>query len=298
MKVLLTLLLTSILLVTTGCQETSEEVDSNELKIVTSLSIIADMTEEIAGDKAEVNYIVPLGEEPEEYEPTPSDFQEISDADVFFINGYNIEAWLEQVTENVTDVDVIPIAEEGPKIPLEGTDDIPDPHLWLNPLHVRDYYVDKIVTTLKELDSENSEYYQEKADEYIEELEELDKYIEEETNKIPEDNRLIITSEHAFKYYGDRYGFDTNGIWELNAHEEGTPQQIANIIDLVNESEVPAVFAESTVDPRYMENISDETGVELAKEVYTDAIGDEETNADSYINMMKESTKVIVENLK
>ncbi len=291
-----------LLMLMTGCQdsETGEgepkQEEQDQVQVVTSFSVIGDLIEEIGGDHVEVDYIVPLGEEPEEYEPSPSDFETVSDAEVFFINGYNIETWLEQVTENVTDVDIVPTAKEGPTIPLEGTD-IPDPHLWLNPYHVKDYYVPKITDTLSELDPENEDYYQERAHEYAQELEELHEYISDQVSHVPEDHRIIITSENAFKYFGEEYEFKTDGIWEINSHEEGTPQQISRIIDLVQDSQVPAIFVESTIDPRYIENISEEAGVEIGGEVYTDGIGEEGSKADSYIKMMKRNAEVIGESL-
>ncbi|ACB86353.1 metal ABC transporter solute-binding protein, Zn/Mn family [Natranaerobius thermophilus] len=301
------LILSFGMLLLSGCQSSQNEElkdkeeqttgETDSIQVVTSISIIADFVEEIAGNKAEVEYIVPLGEEPEEYEPTPSDFQAISDAEIFFLNGYNIETWLEQVTESVTeDVKVVPTAEEGPTLPLEGTD-IPDPHLWLDPILVRDYYVEKITSTLIDVDPNNEEYYQDRAEKYQEQLTKLDEQLSQKLDEIPQENRLIINTENCFKYYGETYDLKTDGIWELNAHEEGTPQQIARIVDKVKNHQVPAVFVESTIDPRYMENVAEETDVEIGKPIYTDALGEEGSKAENYLKMMKHNTELFVEKL-
>ncbi|UMZ74215.1 metal ABC transporter solute-binding protein, Zn/Mn family [Natranaerofaba carboxydovora] len=278
--------------------KTEKEEAEGELQIVTSISIIADMTENIVGDRAEVEYIVPIGEEPEEYEPVPSDFQKVSDADVFFVNGYNIETWLEDMVENISDVPIVHVAEDGPTIPLAEGDNIPDPHLWMDVELVQDYYVENILDKVKNLDLDGKDYYFENAEKYLAELEELDEWIKEKVEEVDEENRFIITSENCFKYYGDAYGFETDGIWELNSHEEGTPQQISRIVDIVKDNEVPAVFVETTVNPQYMEMVEDETGVAIAGEVYSDAIGVEGNGADSYIDKMKHNTKTFVEGLK
>ena len=277
--------------------EEKEEAEG-ELQIVTSLSIIADMTENIVGDRAEVEYIVPIGEEPEEYEPVPSDFQKVSDADVFFVNGYNIETWLESMVENISDVPIVHVAEDGPTIPLVEGDNIPDPHLWMDAELVQDYYVDNIFEKVKDLDPEGKDYYIENAEKYLAELEELDEWIKEKVEEVEEENRFIITSENCYKYYGDAYGFETDGIWELNSHEEGTPQQVSRIVDIVKDNEIPSVFVETTVNPQYMEMIENETGVAVAGEVYSDAIGVEGSGADSYIDKMKHNTETFVEGLK
>jgi manganese transport system substrate-binding protein len=91
--------------------------------------------------------------------------------------------------------------------------------------------------------------------------------------------------------------FDTVGIWEINSHEEGTPQQISTVVDLVKDQDIPALFVETTVDRRYMETVSTETGVDISGEVYTDAIDEEGTEADSYINMIKHNVEKFTEGL-
>ncbi len=277
-----------------GVQQVEEE--SEHLQIVTSISIVADITEQIVGERAQVEYLVPLGEEPEEYEPVPSDFQKVSDADAFFINGYNLEVWLTQITGNVADVPVVAAAEEGPTIPLKDSD-APDPHLWLNAEYVRDYYVEKILSTVVELDPDGEDYYRQRADNYAEELTSLHEYITEEAARIPEQKRVIITSENCFKYYAEAYGFESRGIWEINSPEEGTPQQIARIIELVEEREIPAVFRENTISPQYMESISEETGVAIGGVVYSDDLGAEGSGAETLVKMLKHNTDVFVEAL-
>lgn len=283
--------------VTAACAADEDASDGEtRLQIVTSISILADLTEQIVGERGKVDFIVPIGEEPEEYEPVPSDFRAVSDADVFFVNGYGVETWLERMIENVSDALVVATAEGGPTIPLAGTDK-PDPHLWLNPEHVRDYYIEEITATLIELDPQGKEYYRQRSDQYAEELTKLHHHIKEETGRIPAEHRVIITSENCFKYYAEAYDFDCMGIWEINAPEEGTPQQIARIIEVIRERDVPAVFRESTIDPRYMESISGETGVPIGGIIYSDDLGEEGSAADSYIEMMRHNTDVFVQSL-
>lgn len=107
-----------------------------------------------------------------------------------------------------------------------------------------------------------------------------------------------MVSENAYKYYGEAYGFQPEGIWELNSHEEGTPQQISRVVELVMENSVPALFVETTVDQRYMETVSRETGFAIAGKVYTDALGPVGSGAETYIQMMEYNTRLFVEGLK
>jgi len=278
----------------TGCetQQQDKQQDSG-LQIVASISIIADIAGQIAGQRGEVQYLVPIGEEPEEYEPIPSDIRAANESDVVFVNGYGLEVWLNRLMTNVSDVPVIPTAENGPTISLVGSES-PDPHLWLNPEYVRDYYVERIVSTLIELDPDGESYYRERARDYSHKLTDLHEWIKHQTEQIPDEARVIITSENCFKYYAEAYDLDCMGIWEINAPEEGTPQQIARIVQKIEDMTVPAVFLESTVDPRYMESISDETGVPIGGVVYSDDIGEKNSGADSYIKMMQQNTDVFV----
>jgi manganese transport system substrate-binding protein len=265
------------------------------LQIATSFSVLNDIVQQVVGDRGDVDYIVPIGEEPHEYEPIPSDFQKVEDADIFFTNGLDLEEWIDTMMGNVTDTPSIEVSTGVAPIPLEGEDGN-DPHAWLDPQRVIQY-VENIRQELTEIDPDGAEEYEQNANAYIEELEDLNNWIQQQIEQIPEENRTIVISENAFKYFGEAYGFDTVGIWEINSHEEGTPQQISTVVDLVKDQGIPALFVETTVDRRYMETLSTETGVDIAGEVYTDAIDEEGTEADSYINMIKYNVEKFTEGL-
>ncbi len=277
-----------------GCG--NQEAERQEgLQIVTSFSVLADLAENIVGDRGTVDFLVPVGDNPEDYEPLPSDMQRVSNADVLFVNGWGLEEGIERSMAHITD-NIVFVTEGITPIPLAG-EDAPDPHAWLDAQLVADFYVENILTALVELDPTRAEEYRENAKAYVSDLKDLDMWIKEQVKQISEDNKVIVVSENALKYYGEAYGFQTEGIWELNSHEEGTPQQMARVIDLVIDASIPAVFVETTVDKRYMTIISSETGVPIAGEIYTDALGLPGSGADTYIKMMEYNTNVIVRGL-
>ena len=281
-------------LLISGCS--NGETENNEgLQIVTSISILADLAENIVGDRGTVVFLVPVGDNPEDYEPLPSDMQKVSNADVLFVNGWGLEEGIERSMAHITD-NIVFVTEGITPIPLVG-EDAPDPHAWFDASLVADFYIENILTALVALDPAGAEEYGRNAAAYVDKLKELDTWIKEQVKKIPEDNRIIVVSENALKYFGKAYGFQTEGIWELNSHEEGTPQQMSRVVDLVVERRIPAVFVESTVDQRYMAIISDETAVPIAGEIYTDALGLQGSAADTYIKMMQYNTNVIVQGL-
>ncbi|MDQ0257297.1 ABC-type Zn uptake system ZnuABC Zn-binding protein ZnuA [Evansella vedderi] len=292
-------LVLSLLLAACGSDETAQEQDGEAggdgLTITTSFSVLGDIVAQVIGDRGSVEYIVPVGEEPHEYEPVPSDFQKVSDADVFYVNGLDLEEWLEKIVENVTDTEIITLSNGVTAIPLED-DDEDDPHAWLSPKNVI-IYVENLLEDLIERDPEGEDIYTANAEAFISELNELDAWIEEQVQQIPEEHRVIVVSENAFKYFGADYGFLTEGIWEINSHEEGTPQQFARLAELVRERNVPGLFVETTVDNRYMETVSNESGVPIVGEVYTDAIGEAGSGADTYIGMMRHNVQVFVDGL-
>ena len=270
-------------------------VEQQTLKIAASISILADLIENVVGDKGTVEYIVPIGENPHDYEMLPSELQKVTDADVFFINGFGLEGGMVRIIGNVANTPVVSLSEGITPIPLVG-DDAPDPHAWLDASLVITYVMN-IRDTLISLDPSNEQEYVHNAEVYINQLNELDIWIREQVAIIPQAKRVIVISENAFKYYGKAYGFQTEGIWELNSHEEGTPRQISSVVDLVTNKGLPAVFVETTVDKRYMQTISNETGVPIAGAVYTDALGHKGSGADTYINMMKYNTEIFVKGL-
>ena len=282
----------------TGCgqKNTQEKAENGLLLVVTSTSIIADVTVNILGDRGRVVYLVPLGESPEDYELIPSQLQKISNADLLLLNGLGLENMIERGLRNVAGTPVVHVAEGVTTIPLVG-EDAPDPHAWLDVSNMI-IYVENILQALIEIDPAGEKIFRENANSYLEELKILDYWIREQIKLIPEKNRIIVISENALKYYGAAYGFQTEGIWELNSHEEGTPQQIARVVDLVNINQLPGLFVETTVNSRFMETISRETGVPIAGTIYTDALGDTASGADTYINLMKYNTLVFVEGLK
>lgn len=304
-KGLLSVLLVGILFICAGCgshpespkvAEDPETPEEPPIRVVASISILSDMVENIAGDRAVVEYIVPIGDNPEDYELIPSDLQKISNACIFFLNGWAVEEAIERSLANVSDSTIVFLTEGITPIPLVG-EDAPDPHAWLDAALVADFYVANILNALIEEDPAGEDFYRKNAEEYAEELRELDGWIREQVEAVPEGSRTIVISENAFKYFGEAYGFQTEGIWELNSHEEGTPQQVSRVVDLVVDRGLPAVFGETTVDPRYMEMVSRETGVPIAGLLYTDALGGKNSGAATYVEMMRYNTRLIVEGL-
>ncbi|OMD40983.1 metal ABC transporter substrate-binding protein [Paenibacillus odorifer] len=303
MKTIKILSLTMFIVLLTACSKVSEgEADHDKLQIVTTYSIIADMTENIVGEKAEVYSMVPIGTDPHMYDPLPKDTSKVSSADLVFYNGLNLETgkgWFQDLLDvtNKKDVAFAVSDEVSPMYLTEkGKETQVDPHAWLD-IHNSIKYVDIITKRVIEKDPDNKEFYLNNQSEYVKKLNELDQYAKEAVEKIPQEKRILVTSEGAFKYFSKAYGFESAFIWEINTDSQGTPEQMKNIIKIIDENQVPALFLETSVNPKTMETIANETGVPIHSKIFTDSLAKKGEEGDTYIKMIKWNIDKVIEGL-
>jgi manganese transport system substrate-binding protein len=290
-----------------GCSESKETgSDAGEkVKVVTTYSILYDIVKNIGGDQVEIHSLAPVGSNPHEFDPLPLDIQKTTDADVVFYNGLNLEAgnsWFEKLIETAgkdgEDGPVYRLSEgvEPKLLTSEGNSGQEDPHAWLD---IRNgiKYAENARDALIEIDPENKKAYEKNAEKYISELQALHQEALESFTEIPKEKRFLVTSEGAFKYFSDAYEFEAGYIWEINSENQGTPQQVRQVVDLINENNIPVLFVETSIDPRSMEMVSSETGVPIGGKLFTDSLGKPGEDGDSYIKMMEWNISVIHENL-
>ena len=286
-------------------QTTSATAENKKIQVVTTNSIIYDMTKNIAGDLVDLHSIVPVGQDPHEYEPLPEDVQKVQKADLIFYNGINLEngedAWFAKMVKNAkkeANKDYFAVSDGVQVIYLEGQNEAgkEDPHAWLN-IENGIIYAKNIAKQLIAKDPKNKETYEKNLAAYVEKLEALDKDAKARIAKIPEEKRLIVTSEGCFKYFSKAYDIPSAYIWEINTEEEGTPEQITKLVRQLRESKVPSLFVESSVDDRPMKTVSQETGKPIHSTIFTDSIAEEGKDGDSYYSMMKWNLDKIIEGL-
>ena len=301
---LLVLFLSAIVLV--ACASGKKDAASGQkLKVVATNSIIADITKNIAGDKIDLHSIVPVGQDPHEYEPLPEDVKKTSQADLIFYNGINLEtggnAWFTKLVENAKKTenkDYFAVSEGVDVIYLEGQNEKgkEDPHAWLN-LENGMIFAKNIAKQLSAKDPSNKEFYEKNLKEYTDKLDKLDKEAKEKFNNIPAEKKLIVTSEGCFKYFSKAYEVPSAYIWEINTEEEGTPDQIKSLVEKLRKTKVPSLFVESSVDDRPMKTVSKDTNIPIHAKIFTDSIADEGEEGDSYYSMMKYNLDKISEGL-
>ena len=304
-RFLVLLLLAFVGLAACSSQKSSTDSSSSKLNVVATNSIIADITKNIAGDKINLHSIVPVGQDPHEYEPLPEDVKKTSKADLIFYNGINLEtggnAWFTKLVENAQkkeNKDYYAVSEGVDVIYLEGQSEKgkEDPHAWLN-LENGIIYAQNIAKRLIEKDPDNKATYEKNLKAYVEKLTALDKEAKEKFNNIPEEKKMIVTSEGCFKYFSKAYNVPSAYIWEINTEEEGTPDQIKSLVEKLRKTKVPSLFVESSVDDRPMKTVSKDTNIPIYAKIFTDSIAEKGEEGDSYYSMMKYNLDKISEGL-
>lgn len=308
MKKKFTFVLTAALslLMISACSSQSHRVDKDQkLNVVATNSIIADMTKNIAGNKINLHSIVPIGQDPHEYEPLPEDVEKTSSADLIFYNGINLEdgghAWFTKLIKNAKkekNKDYFAVSDGIDVIYLEGQNEKgkEDPHAWLN-LENGMIYSKNIAKQLIKKDPKNKKYYQSHLKSYLAKLDKLNQEAKSKFDKIPADKKMIVTSEGCFKYFSKAYNVPSAYIWEINTEEEGTPDQISSLIEQLKKKKLSALFVESSVDSRPMKSVSKDSGIPIYSEIFTDSVAKKGQPGDSYYAMMKWNLDKISEGL-
>ncbi len=265
--------------------------------VVATASMIADMAENIAGGEVDIKMIVPIGGDPHLYEPTPKDAQLVNGADLVLMNGLTFEGWLTELVENSgTKASTVLVTKGIQPIESATYKNSADPHAWMD-AELGLMYIQNIKEALVALAPEHAETFEFNYGVYKKQLIELDQYIQSKIQTIPVNQRVLITSHDAFQYYGQKYGIRLEAILGTSTDAEVQTSDVMRLNKVIKESGVPAVFVESTVNPKLLKQLAQDNDIEIGGELYADSIGDKDSPASSYIDMLKYNTDVIVKAL-
>lgn len=285
-------------------QPENNDTDTDKIQVVATFSIIHDIINELGGDLVDVHSMVPIGTDPHEYDPLPEDVKKANDADVLFYNGLNLEGgedgWFFKLLEdaNASEEHIFELMEGVEPLYLsDGDEEEVNPHAFLDP-NVVIQMTENARDALVEIDAENKEIYEENAENLLAKLHELDEEYETKIGEIPEERRILVTSERAYQYMAKQYGLEEGFIWEIDTDENGTPAQIKSLVEFVKENDVPALFVETNVDKRPMETVSNETGVEIVAELFSDELGEPGEDGGTVIEFLQHNIDMIYEHLK
>ena len=265
--------------------------------VVATASMMGDMAENIAGDAVIVKTIVPIGGDPHLYDPTPKDAQLANKADLVLMNGLTFEGWLTDLVANSgTKAKTVRVTEGIDPIESAAYKNSADPHAWMD-ASLGLIYIKNIKDALVELAPEHQQTFEFNYGVYKKQIEDLDQYIIKQIQTIPAEQRVLITSHDAFQYYGRRYGVRLEAILGTSTDAEVQTSDIMRLNKVIQSSKVPAVFIESTVNPKLLEQLAKDNDIVIGGKLYADSIGDKDSPAPSYIDMLKYNTDVIVKAL-
>jgi ABC-type Zn uptake system ZnuABC Zn-binding protein ZnuA len=272
------------------------------IKVVAVESFLADITHNVAGERVTVVSLIDAGMDPHTFEPTPRDIITISESRLLIVNGGGLENWLPKMID-LKSIS-IPVIEASsgitPRIPssAELVDEPIDPHFWLDPVNVITY-VRNIRDALIEMDPAGRSDYKRNADQYMVQLDDLNTWITSQVSLISPENRLLVTNHESFGYFTDRYGFKIIGtiIPSVSTGFTPTALQLTELIQKIKYAHVTAIFLEAGSNPELAQTIAAETGVTIVTGLLTHSLTGPDGPADTYINMMKYDTQLIVDAL-
>ena len=295
-------------LILAGCQPAAAPGTpaASGIKVLAVESFLADVARNVAGSRASVDSLIPLGLDPHAFEPVPKDVARIAESAVLLVNGGGLEAWLQPVLSSVGGQRLVVTASaglvsrtarEGEAVEAAPGDDHEqgDPHFWLNPLNVV-RYVENIRDGLTQADPAGKEIYAANAAAYIAQLKDLDSWTMQQVSVVPPARRLLVTNHESFGYFADRYGFTIAGtiIPSVTTGSSPSAQELARLVDQIKKSGVRAIFLELGSNPQLAEQVAGETGVKVVTDLYTHSITLPGGEAPSFIAMMKvDVTKIV-----
>lgn len=284
----------------------------NRVRVVSSFSIVGEMVQRVGGDRIDHRVLVRANSDSHTYEPTPADGAALAGAALVFQNGLGFEPWLDRLYRASGSTAVrVELAENLENLRVAGEDDDHghtaddehghqggdfDPHVW----HDLAYAVQMVSVArdaLMDADPSNASFYQANAAAYLGELQELDTWVFQQVEALPEDRKRLVTSHDTFGYFARRYGFEIVGTALGAATTEVADPSAGEIAELVQEiraAGVPAIFAENVSNPRLMQQIASAAGVRLVDDLYTDALGDRGSPGETFPGLVRHNVTRIV----
>lgn len=261
--------------------------------VLTTFTVLADIARNVAGDRLDVRSITKAGAEIHGYEPTPRDIAAASDADLILDNGLGLESWFARFVETA-DAPHAVVSEGVETIDITGDAYAgkPNPHAWMSPLNVQ-LYVDNIVAAFSELDPAGADAYAANGAAYNDELQRIHDDLVADLETVPAEQRALVTCEGAFSYLARDAGLTEAYIWPVNAEQQATPQQIRQTIEFVDDNDVPAVFCESTVSDRPMQQVVEATDAVFGGTLYVDSLSEQDGPVPTYLDLLRHDAETI-----
>jgi len=280
-----------------GCTVQNQTAAGSGMVVATSISPLADLIRQVGGERIQVINLVPRGTDPHNFEPKSEDLRRLAVAKAFFANGVGEEPYIDKLLANAGNPGLRKVVlSDGLPILQAEKNNPGNPHLWLD-VHNAEQYVQRIRDTLDDLAPASKSYFDQNAAAYLAELEELDRWIAAQIATIPPEARLMVVFHDAWPYYAQRYGLTILRPVVHNNEAEPSAGEYAELVNLIRQKHVRAVFGESGFNPKLVQRLASDTGVTFVGNLYDDTLGDSPEN-NSYLAIMRSNTAAIVEALR
>lgn len=266
--------------------------------MLTTFTVLADLAQNVAGDRLNVRSIVKAGSEIHGYQPTPSDIEQASSADLIVENGLGLELWARKFTANAGDIPTLTLSEgmEPLLIDEDAYAGKPNPHAWMSPQRTM-IYVDQLEQAFSKLDPAGAEQFKANAVAYKSSLQVLDQELRSALETIPAERRVLVSCEGAFTYLASDYGLEEAYLWPVNAESQVTPRRMARLIQTVRDRKIPAVFCESTVSDRAQKQVAAESGARFGGTFYVDSLSKSDGPAPTLLKLQRHNVALLINGL-
>lgn len=281
---LLPVLAASLLLV--GCQQPSSPKaatadlspdKSQPIQVVATIGMVADVVKQVAGDHAEVTQLMGSNVDPHTYKPTAGDASLLAKSDAVFYVGLMLEGRMADLFTRLgrQGRQIYAVTESVPREKLLEPEEFEghyDPHIWFD-VSLWAETIPTVVQGLSEADPANAEAYKTNGEALRQRLSSLHEWCLEKASKLPEEKRILITSHDAYNYFGRAYGFKVVGLQGVSTVSEAALADMASLVDFIKEQNVPAIFVETSVNPKAIQRVAEDAGVKIGGELFSDAMG-------------------------
>lgn len=268
--------------------------ESEKIKVAGTIFPISDIIKNVAGDKVEVINILPAGASPHTFELTPKQIKELSGVKAIFVINYGLDNWMEKIKDSVPGAELV-VVDQGINLLRMGNEEESttgkDPHYWLSVFNAK-IIAENINNSLVEIDSKNSEFYNNNLNNYLSELDKLDLDIKEELKDLK--TRNIVTFHEAWGYFAKAYGLKVEATVEPFPGKEPTIQYLEDLNKIIKDNNIKVIFSEPQLSNETIKPFVNDLGLKL---YVLDPIGGVE-GRNSYVEMMKYNAKVFREALE
>jgi manganese/zinc/iron transport system substrate-binding protein len=290
-----------------GNAQAQGDIASRKINVTTTVGMITDIVKNVGGERVNVTGLMGPGVDPHLYKPSARDIERLTDADIIFYGGLDLEGRMESVFEKLPQIgkptfavsEDIDRARLRKPIEFEGRY---DPHLWFD-VTLWQEAAKKVAKELANLDPTSRDYYLQNADAYLKELDALDQYVREQIATVPPGSRVLITAHDAFGYFGDEYGVEVRGLQGTSTATEAGAADVQTLARFLCDRKIKAIFVESSIPQATIHAVQEAARargceVSIGGSLFSDAMGNTGTPEGTYAGMVKYNVDTIVNALK